>query len=67
MQTVIYKTDGQLIREYVESKSQSAFTELAVRHASWVYSCALRRVRDPHVAEDVAQAVFIVLAKKSQN
>ena len=65
MQTVIYKTDGQLIREYVESKSQSAFTELAVRHASWVYSCALRRVRDPHVAEDVAQAVFIILAKKA--
>jgi RNA polymerase sigma factor (sigma-70 family) len=65
VQTVNYKSDGQLIREYVESNSQSAFAQLAVRHASWVYSCALRRVRDPHVAEDVAQAVFIILAKKA--
>jgi RNA polymerase sigma factor (sigma-70 family) len=65
VQTTIYKTDSQLIREYVESKSQAAFTELAVRHASWVYSCALRQVRDPHLAEDVAQAVFIILPRKA--
>jgi RNA polymerase sigma factor (sigma-70 family) len=65
MQTAIDKTDRQLIREYVESGSQSAFSELAARHADWIYCAAQRQVRDPGVAEDVAQAVFIVLARKA--
>jgi RNA polymerase sigma factor (sigma-70 family) len=65
VETAITKTDGQLLREYVQSKSADAFGELAARHAHWVYSCALRRVRDPHLAEDVAQAVFIILAQKA--
>ena len=40
METAIAKTDGQLLREYVKSKSADAFGELAARHANWVYSCA---------------------------
>jgi RNA polymerase sigma factor (sigma-70 family) len=65
MQTETIKTDDQLLREYVESKSADAFGELAARHAHWVYSCALRQVRDSHIAEDVAQAVFIILVQKA--
>ena len=42
----------------------SALEELARRHVDWVYSAALRQVRDPHMADDVTQAVFLVLINK---
>ncbi len=58
--------DTELLQEYVESRSEKAFAELVGRHLDLVYSTALRMVRESALAKDVAQAVFIQLARKAR-
>jgi hypothetical protein len=43
--------DMELLREYATRRSEHAFATLVARHISLVYSSALRKVRDPDLAE----------------
>jgi RNA polymerase sigma factor (sigma-70 family) len=60
--------DAQLLRRYVEARSEADFAELVRRHVDLVFSAALRQVGgDPHRAEEVTQMVFISLARKASS
>jgi RNA polymerase sigma factor (sigma-70 family) len=58
--------DTALLREYAEHGSEAAFAALVTRHVNQVYSVALRHTRNPHEAEEITQAVFVILAGKSR-
>jgi len=58
-------SDLELLREYAEHHSERAFTELVSRHLNLVHSTALRVVGEAHLAQDVAQMVFLDLARKA--
>ena len=55
----------QLLGEWVQGGSEEAFRGLVDRHLAMVYATARRSVSSPHQAQEVAQTVFIVLAKKA--
>jgi RNA polymerase sigma factor (sigma-70 family) len=58
-------TDQQLLVEYASTQSERAFAEIVARHAGFVYSAALRQTQNQTVAEEITQAVFVILARKA--
>jgi RNA polymerase sigma factor (sigma-70 family) len=59
--------DIALLRDYARHNSEEAFAALVSRHVNLVYSVALRSVRDAHLAGEITQAVFIILARKGDS
>jgi RNA polymerase sigma factor (sigma-70 family) len=57
--------DMALVREYAASQSEQVFETLVSRHVNLVYSAALRQARDAQLAQEITQAVFIILARKA--
>ena len=58
--------DAFLLRQFVATGSDAAFAALVERHMSLVYYSALRQLDgDAHRAQDVAQEVFVLLARKA--
>lgn len=58
-------SDLDLLGQYARSKTQDAFAEIVRRHVDLVYSAALRQVRSPQLAEEIAQSVFADLARNA--
>lgn len=61
------ETDLELLARYARHHTEDAFAELVRRHLGLVYSAALRQVRSPQLAEEVAQCTFIDLARQAAN
>jgi RNA polymerase sigma factor (sigma-70 family) len=57
--------DIELLRQYAREGSEEAFETLMAGHVDLVYSAALRKTGNPHAAEEITQAVFIILAQKA--
>ncbi len=58
--------DAGLLEQFVQSESEAAFAALVERHINLVYSTALRHTANPHHAQEITQAVFIILARKAR-
>jgi len=57
--------DYEDLRAYSVERSEEAFRNLVERYSPMVYRTCIRRLREPNLAEDAVQAVFLVLAQKA--
>jgi len=57
--------DTELLEQFARDQSEDAFAELVRRHIGLVHSVALRHTVNPEQAQDITQAVFIILARKA--
>jgi RNA polymerase sigma factor (sigma-70 family) len=58
--------DNELLAQYLRTNSEEAFATLVGRHVNKVYSVAMRHVGNPHQAEEITQAVFVILLRKAK-
>lgn len=63
--STVESSDQELLREYATTGAEAAFAQLVERHVGLVYSAALRQTGNHAMAQDIAQAVFTILARKA--
>jgi RNA polymerase sigma factor (sigma-70 family) len=56
--------DTELVRQNSERNSEDVFETMVRKYTNLVYSAAYRQSGDPHTAEDITQAVFLILIRK---
>jgi DNA-directed RNA polymerase specialized sigma24 family protein len=57
--------DHELLAKYVHGQSEAAFAILVSRYVNLVHSAALRFTGSRDNAQEITQAVFIILARKA--
>ena len=62
---MIEPDDHALLAAYTRNASEAAFAALVARHLPLVHSTALRATGNAHHAQEITQAVFIILARKA--
>ncbi len=57
--------DRQWLDAFVRDGDAGAFGKIVERHIGFVYSAAMRQIEDRQIAEDIVQAVFLLLSQKA--
>ena len=63
--TVAEPTDAELLAAFADRRDERAFVILVARYSGLVRGTAQRRIGDAHLAEDVAQVAFSLLARRA--
>ncbi|HKA07110.1 MAG TPA: RNA polymerase sigma factor, partial [Gemmataceae bacterium] len=58
-------SDRELLERFAAQRDEAAFAVLLDRHGPLVHGVCRRVLHDDHLADDVFQAVFLVLARKA--
>jgi len=58
--------DALLLEQFAQNESETAFSALVERYVGLVHSVALRHTANSQQAQDITQAVFIILARKAK-
>src|ERR1700761_8399419 len=59
--------ESRLLRRYAARQDDAAFDAIVRQYAPMVYAAARRRIGDATLAEDVTQAVFMILTTKAKS
>jgi RNA polymerase sigma factor (sigma-70 family) len=59
--------DNDLLERFKQSGSDEVFARIVDRYVHLVHSVALRHTANPHHAEEITQAVFIILARRARS